>query len=109
MREPPEDLELRREKGSRLRLSYDKIANLRHVFDGETDAFSTESTVFNAAVGHVIDAPGWDIADNHTADIERVPDKLCVVEVSGEDARLQSKGAVVDFGEGITLGDTTTS
>jgi hypothetical protein len=41
-----------------------------HLFDGVAQAFATEAGVFDAAVGHVIDAERRNISRDHAADFE---------------------------------------
>lgn len=40
-----------------------------HFLDGRGDAFASEAAGFDAAVGHVFDAPGGDLIDEHGADL----------------------------------------
>ena len=48
-------------------------ADLRHVLDGEADALAPEAAVLHAAVGHVVHAPGGNVADHHAAHLEHGP------------------------------------
>lgn len=74
----------------------DEEATFGHFFDGEADAFPSAAGVFDSAVGHVVDAPGGNVADNDAADFELVEGALRFVEVASEDAGLQAEATVVD-------------
>ena len=41
-------------------LTNDPVAGLDHVFDGVADFLAAEAGVFDAAAGHVVEAPGED-------------------------------------------------
>ena len=77
---------------SRLgRRPHDEVADFGHVFHGEADAFATEAAVLDSAVGHVVDPPGGDVADDNTADFKGVPRLEGLVDVAGKDAGLEAK------------------
>ncbi len=66
------------------------------MFNGEAYSFAAQSAVLDSSIGHGVDAKGWNIVDDHSADfyfIERVEGG---VDIGGEDAGLEPEAAVVD-------------
>jgi hypothetical protein len=51
------------------RACHDHDADLGHVVYGVSDALAALAGVFHAAVGHVIDAVGWDVVDDDATDL----------------------------------------
>src|SRR5262249_29653021 len=65
----------------------------------EADPLAAEARLLDAAVWHVIDAPGRHVADHHAAHLEAIPRALRLVEIAREHARLESERAVVHLVE----------
>jgi hypothetical protein len=55
-----------------------------HFFERMAHALSADAALFDAAVGHVIGAEGWDIVDDHAAEIQtldRLPSLLNIASM----------------------------
>ena len=45
----------------------------------------------------MIDAPRGHIADHHTADLQAIPGRMGLVQVTGENSRLKTENRIIDF------------
>ena len=73
----------------------DQQPDLGHVLHREPDALPSQPAVLDAAVRHVIHAPGWHVADEDATDLQRVPRAMGPVEVSREHSGLEAVDAVL--------------
>ena len=78
---------------------HDEHSWFGHFFDGGANAFAAEAGVFDAAVGHGVEAPGGGVADDDGADFEFAEGGQDAAGVAGEEAGLEAVSGVVDFGE----------
>ena len=72
-----------------------------HFFDGVTQALAAEAGIFDAAVGHVIDAERGNVTGDDAADFEFFVGLEEQLRIAGEDAGLHAVGGVVDLAKGL--------
>ena len=70
---------------------------IRIIFqNGVANPFSAKPAVFDPAVRHVVEAQGWDILDDDPSHIQCLKGLMGAGHQRGEEAGLESEGAVID-------------
>ncbi len=67
----------------------------------ERAAFATDAALLDPAIGHVVDAVGGHVVDDHAADVELLEGAPGMAQIVGEDPCLQAEAAGVDLGESL--------
>ena len=66
-----------------------------------SDSFPTESTLFDASIGHRVDSPGWNIANDQPSDLKAFPSSLNPLDISCEESGLQAISTAIHLLERI--------
>ena len=80
---------------------HDQQLGFGHFFYGVAQAFAAEAGIFDAAVGHVIDAERGNVSGDHAADFELFIGLEEELRVAGEDAGLHTVGGVIGLTQGL--------
>src|SRR5208282_3904545 len=79
----------------------------RHLLNRVAQTFASQSGIFNAAIGHVVDAEGGNVAGDQASDFEFVVGLKDELGIAGKKPGLQAVGGTVDLfqrGSEIAIG-----